>query len=48
MKILTASGREREDHNKKAEWIDNMEKELEIHKECPKVEIPIDWLKAIQ
>ena len=35
------------DHNKKAEWINNMETELRILEEGPKVEIHPDTLKAI-
>ena len=33
-------------HNKKAEWINNMTRELEVLKEGPKVEIHIDVLKT--
>ena len=34
------------EHNKKAEWISNMTKELEVFEEGPKAEIHIDLLKT--
>ena len=34
-------------HNEKAEWINNMKKELKGLEEDPKVEIHIDLLKTI-
>ena len=36
------------EHNKKAEWISNITKELEELEEGPKVEIQIDLLKTNQ
>ena len=36
----------RREHNRKAEWISNMEKELEGPKEGPKVKIHLDSLRA--
>ena len=37
---------ERKDHNKKAEWTNNMETELRILEEGPQVNIHTDGLKA--
>ena len=37
---------ERKDHNKEAEWINNMETELRILEEGPQVEIHLDAFKA--
>ena len=37
---------EQKDHNKKAEWTNNMETELLILEEASKVEILLDALKA--
>ena len=38
--------RERKDHNKKAEWINNMETDLQMLEEGPQVNIHPDALKA--
>ena len=46
-KIFWSKIWEQKDHNKKAEWI-NMEKQLHIHEEGPKVQIHFDTLKKYQ